>query len=255
MSFELTLRVAAAATLLLTFMPWPAQGQSVDEIVDRHIAARGGLQRLKAIETLRVTRTVATGIGTTLKVIVYRKRPQLFRVEQGPAQSSGPLTPRVVNAEVAWDTQGGKVVTRPPEAFAEARDIDADFDGLLVDWKDKGHSVTYLGLESLPGGDAHKLSVTTRSGAVRTVYLDARTYLDRRHTGVLTLGGGRKFDVTIDFGNWQEIAGVKFPFDITEERTGGGPVQSLVTYTEKIEANVPLDEALFATPAAQDPSF
>jgi hypothetical protein len=53
----------------------------------------------------------------------------------------------------------------------------------------------------------------------------------------------------IDFANWQDVNGVKFPFDITEDRTGGqAPVQSLVVYTEKIEANVPMDDAMFATP-------
>ena len=58
-------------------------------------------------------------------------------------------------------------------------------------------------------------------------------------------------DVTIDFDNWREVNGVKFAFDINEERTGKEPVVSLVTYTEKIEANVPLDDAFFATPAGK----
>jgi hypothetical protein len=158
-----------------------------------------------------------------------------------------------VNAQDAWDTvQGGKIVTRAAQAAAETRELDADFDGLLVDWKEKGHTVTYEGRESLPGGDVHKLKVVTRSGAARLIYLDAKTYLDRRHTGVLNLPGGRQFNVSIDFGNWREINGVKFPFDINEDRTGKEPAQSFVTYTEKIEVNVPMDDALFATPKQND---
>ncbi len=66
---------------------------------------------------------------------------------------------------------------------------------------------------------------------------------------MLNLPGGRQFDVTIDFDNWRDVEGVKFPFDITEERTGKEPVVTLVTYTEKIELNVPMDDALFAPPA------
>ena len=93
-----------------------------------------------------------------------------------------------------------------------------------------------------------KLAVTLKSGLARTVYLDARTYLDRRHTGELHLPNGRTFDVTIDYDNWRDIEGVKFPFDITEERTGKEPVVTLVTYTEKIEVNVPMDDGLFAVP-------
>jgi hypothetical protein len=222
--------------------------QTVDEIVARHIAARGGKERLAAVQTVKMTRTVASGIGTTLRVIVYKKRPALLRLEQGAAQPGAPTTPRGMNAEAVWDVVQGKVVPRAPQLAAEAREVDGDFDGILVDWREKGHTVTPAGKESLPSGEAFKLSVTLKSGLTRTIYLDAKTYLDRRHTGVLNLPGGRRFDVIIDFDNWRDVEGVKFPFDITEERTGKEPVVTLVTYTEKIELNVPMDDALFATP-------
>ncbi len=156
-----------------------------------------------------------------------------------------------MNADDAWDTVQGKITTRPEPAETETREIDADFDGLLVDWKQKGHTVSFDGQEALPGGEAHKLKVTTKSGVVRTVYLDAKTGLERRHTGVMTLPNGRKLDIVIDFSNWKDVNGVKFAFDINEDRVdpkGAAPAQSLVTYTEKIEANVPVEDALFATP-------
>jgi hypothetical protein len=94
--------------------------------------------------------------------------------------------------------------------------------------------------------------VTTKNGVVRTIYLDATTYLDRRHTGLLNLPGGRQFSTVVDIGGWKEVNGVKFPFDISEERTGKEPVQSYVTYTEKIEVNIPMDDGLFATPSKQN---
>jgi hypothetical protein len=238
---------AGLSALLLA--PSVAVSQTVDEIITKHLAARGGMEKIKAIQTLKITRTVATGLGTPVKVIIYRKRPHLYRAEQGPAVPGGTLVPRAVNANDAWETVQGKIVKRPEAAEAQTRDLDADFDGLLVDWKEKGHTVAFEGREPMPAGDALKLRVKTRSGAERVIYLDAATFLERRHTGVLTLPNGRKFDVAIDFSNWREVNGVKFPFDIIEERTGDAPVQSFVTYTESIEANVPIDDALFATPA------
>jgi hypothetical protein len=247
---SLLLRVFVSAALLALAVS-PSAAQTVDELVAKHIAARGGIDKIKAIETLKITRTVATGIGSNVRVIIYKKRPQLYRGEQAPAQGGAPLTARGVNAEDAWDTVQGKITTRPEAAESETREIDADFDGLLVDWKQKGHTVLYDGLEAMPGGDVHKLKVTTKSGVVRTIYLDAKTALERRHTGVLTLPNGRKLDTSVDFSNWKEVNGVKFAFDINEDRVdpkGATPAQSLVVYTEKIEANVPMDDALFATP-------
>jgi hypothetical protein len=244
-----TILISTCVFTVVTVLPSLSTAQTVDELVAKYIDARGGIERIKAIETLKITRTVGTGIGSNVNVIIYKKRPQLYRGEQAPALPGATMVPRGINAEDAWDTQGGKVVKRPEQAEAETREIDADFDGLLVGWKEKGHTVTYAGREKMPGGDAFKLQVKTKSGVDRTIYLDAATYLERRHTGQVTMLNGRKMNVVIDFSNWRDVNGVKFPFDITEDRTGDMPAQSLVIYTEKIEANVPVDDALFATPA------
>jgi hypothetical protein len=244
----LRLTISAIAACALLAVPGSAVAQTVDEIVARHIAARGGRDKLAAIQTVKLTRTVGNGIGTPLKVVIYTKRPNLFRLEQALAQPGATMTPRGINAEAVWDFAQGKPVPRQPPLAAEARDLEGDFDGWLVDWKVKGYSVAFAGREASPGGELLKLAVTLKSGLARTVYLDAKTYLDRRHTGELHLPNSRTFDVTIDYDNWRDIEGVKFPFDITEERTGKEPVVTLVTYTEKIEVNVPMDDELFAMP-------
>ena len=239
----------ASAILAIALAPSSSTGQTVDDIVTRHIAARGGRDKLASVQTVKMTRTVASGIGTTLKVIIYKKRPSLMRVEQGPAATGATMTPRGISADAVWDMVQGKPVPRQPQLAAESREMDGDFDGLLVDWREKGHTVALAGRETLPAGETYKLTVTLKSGLVRTIYLDARTYLDRRHTGILNLPNGRRFDITIDFDNWRDVEGVKFPFDIMEERTGKEPVVTLVTYTEKIEVNVPMEDGLFAAPA------
>jgi hypothetical protein len=225
----------------------PLAAQTVDELVARHIDARGGLNRLKALQTIKITRTVATPFSN-IRVIIYRKRPQWFRVEQGPTDAGAALLARGVNPSAAWDTIQGKIVTRTEADATETRELDADFDGLLIDWKEKGHTVTLDGKESLPWGEAYKLRVKTKGGAERLIYLDSKTYLERRQTGILKLPGGRQFDVVTDFDNYKEIDGVKFPFDITEDRTGKEPSLSYVTYTEKIEVNLPMDDAMFSAP-------
>lgn len=246
-----TVRTAAALITACLCLPAAGATQTVDEIVARHVAARGGREKIASIETLKITRTIATAFSD-FKVAIYKKRPEFFKIEQQSTTPGAPLSVRGVNPDGAWDpAPGGKTVMRPAQLAAEARDLDADFDGWLVNWKEKGYTVTLAGTESIAGRKAYKLMVALKSGLARTVYLDAETYLDRRHTGVLNLPGGRQFDVTIDFANWRDVNGVQFPFDITEERTGKEPVQSLVSYTEKIEANVPMDDALFATPGGR----
>ena len=60
----------------------------------------------------------------------------------------------------------------PAEAAALSAE-QADFEGPLVDWKAKGHAVELVGSEALPGGPAHELKVTLKSGVVRRIWVDA----------------------------------------------------------------------------------
>lgn len=238
---------AAAVALLGLFLPPAASAQTVEEVVAKHVEARGGAAKLKAIQTMKLTRTIATPFGR-VNVVYYKKRPNLLRIEQGPAGQ--PPVARGVNADAAWDTTPGGVTLRPGPLAAETREIDADFDGdLLVDWKPKGHTVVLSGKENIGGTDTYKLTVTTPSGIVRTIHLDADTYLDVQHAGTVNINPTRKYSFVTTFSNWKDVEGVKFPFDIDEERVDPQTTQSFATYTDKIELNVPMEDSLFATPA------
>jgi hypothetical protein len=246
--------VAALGTLVSLVPAPPVSAQTVDELVAKHVEARGGYDRLKAIQTVRMTRTVATPF-TSVEVVVHKKRPNLIRWDQTPKGQTTAI-PRAVNATGAWDLTQGKVVMRPEPLAVEGREIDGDFDGLLVDWKAKGHTVTLEGKEQVGTRDAYKLKVTTKGGTSREVYLDAETYLETQIVGKVRLPQvdpkTREFrynDTTVVFSDWRDVNGVKFPFSVDEERTGGPITQSFAIYTRTIEVNVPMDDALFAPPA------
>ena len=229
-----------------------ASAQTVDEIVAKHIQARGGYEKIKAIQTIKMTRTVATPF-TSVQVIVYKKRPNLVRFEQTP-KGQTTSTARGINAEAAWDTAaGGKIVPRPERVAVEGRETDGDFDGLLVDWKEKGHTVSLEGTEEYAGSQAFKLKVTTKGGSVRHVFVDTKSFMEVGMSGTALLPQMdpktkefRTQQSTFVFSDFRDVDGVKFPFSIDEERIGGPITQSFATYTDKIELNVPMDDGLFA---------
>jgi hypothetical protein len=231
-----------------------ASAQSVDEIVAKHIQARGGLDKIKAIQTLKFTRTVATPF-TNVQVIVHKKRPDLIRIDQTPKGQTTSV-PRGINAEGAWDVVQGKVVMRPEKVAIEGRETDADFDGLLVDWKEKGHTIALDGTEPYAGSEAFRLKVTTKGGSVRHVFIDTKTFMEIGMTGTSLLPqvdpktkAFRTQQSSFVFSDFREVNGVKFPFSIDEERIAGPITQSFATYTERIDANVPMEDSLFATPS------
>ena len=236
-----------------------ASAQTVDDIVAKHIQARGGYDKLKAIQTIKLTRTVATPFSA-VQVVTYKKRPDLLRIEQTPKGQTAAI-PRVINAEGAWDIVQGKPALRPERVAIEGRELDADFDGLLVDWKQKGHTVTLEGTENIGGSDAHKLKVVTKGGSERYVFIDTKTFMETGQSGRWLLPQTdpktkefRYLESTWTFGDFRDVDGVKFPFSVDEERiqmAGTTPITtSNATFTEKIELNLPMADALFAPPSA-----
>ena len=252
---RVSLACVAAVVAAVTLAPLPAFAQTVDDIVQKYYAARGGYDKIKAIQTLKITQTVANPFTSTTKVVIVKKRPGLVRWDVTPAGQTAPV-PRAINAEGGWDTQAGKVVPRPEIMLKEDRDIDADLEGPLVDWKSKGHTVTFEGTTKLGQGEGYRLKVVTKGGVTREIVLDGRTYLPVREEGRMSLppdprGNPRFNQHVFTYSDWRDVNGVKFPFAVDEERTGGPITQSLATYVEKIEVNVPVEDALFLKPDAK----
>jgi len=220
-----------------------ASAQTADELIEKNIQARGGVARLAAITSVRIVRTYGT-FGGNIPVTITKKRSGLYRTDQ--AMPGRPTVIRGLDPSGAWESIDGKVTKRPADQEAELREFDADFDGMLVDYRAKGHAVTLAGREKTGGVDTFKLTVTLKSGAVRHVYLDATTFLERKHVGTMTLPSG-KVPVVITFADWRDVNGVKFPFAIDEERDSYPP-QTFAIYTERVELNPAVDEAFFAMP-------
>lgn len=231
------------ACLAALVFPLVASAQTADELIEKNIQARGGAERLKDISALKIVRTYGT-FGGNIPVTITKKREGLYRTDQ--ALAGRPTVARGLDATGAWESINGKVTKRPADQELELRELDADFDGFLVDYKAKGHRVEYVGREKAGGIDTHKLKVTLKSGAVRYVYLDANTFLERRHEGTMTLPDG-KVPVIVTFGEWTDVQGVKFPFAIDEER-GSFPPQTFAIYTERVEINPAVDDGVFAMP-------
>jgi hypothetical protein len=236
-------RFILAAVALLA--PPAVAAQSVDEIVARHVAARGGREALAAVRTLRMTGRAPAGPGR--QAIVRREiaRPGRIRTEFVFQGTTGVY---------AWDGSAGWRVSpldgslEPEPLAAEDAALaaeHADIDGPLVDGKAKGHAVELVGKEALPGGPAHRLKVTLRSGAVRHVWVDAATGLVVRILASRTVRG-HELALETTFGDYRETGGVLFAHAI-EAGVRDRP-RRLRIVVETVEVNPALDEARFRMP-------
>jgi hypothetical protein len=231
----------------LGLVPGAAGAVTVDELIAKHIEARGGAARMKAIQSLEYTGKLALSGDFTAEFVLVRqiRRPNQVRSN---ATLQGLTTVRAWDGREGWGISplfGRKDPERlSPDESKEMIEI-ADIDGPLVDSASKGNRIDYLGTEDIDGTDAHKLRVTSKDGDIQYVYVDPDYYLVIRVVYQRMVRGAR-VEIETDLGNYEKVNGVYFPFSI-EAGPKGGPRTRKITI-DKAVANLPFQDALFQFP-------
>jgi len=229
----------------LAVFAMPVSAQTADEIVAKYIKTIGGAEKLEAIKTLRRTGKFTGGGGFEAVVIQENKRPQMARQEFSMQGMTG------VNAydgKTGWKIEPwqGKKDSEPlgEEEMKQIQE-DADFDGPLVNYKQKGNKVEFVGADDVEGTDAFKLKVTLKNGDVSYYFMDTDYYVPIKiESKRMVRGAEREFETSL--GDYKEVAGVYLPHSV-ESGVKGSPNKSQITF-EKIEANVALDDSRFKRP-------
>jgi photosystem II stability/assembly factor-like uncharacterized protein len=238
--------VLASAPLLFAA---PARAMTVDEVVARCVTAHGGIERIHAIQSMRTTGKARWGEGDTsielgTASVVTRsghvRRESSFQGLTGVQSYDG---------REAWRTAPWQGRRDPFRVSADETKLlahDADIDGPLVDWQQKGNRVEYLGTEDVDGGPAHKLRVTRKDGDVEYRWLDPDAFLEIRIETHSFVRGVEQIGVT-DLGDYEQVAGVWMAFAV--DSGPKGKPRNTHTTIERVEVNVAVDDAAFAFPA------
>jgi outer membrane lipoprotein-sorting protein len=242
--------LSSGAALLLscaTFLVPAVRGQTVDEVIAANIQARGGMDKLKSVQTLRASGKLLAG-STQLNVVQVNKRADKVREE---ATLQGLTQVQVYDGKGAWqiDPFGGR---REPMLMsqddAKSLVIDADIDHPLVDYNQKGHKAELLGHDSVEGTDCYKIKLTLKNGDEFTYYLDTDSHLELKLETKMTIRGAFQENETY-YGDYEAVDGIYFPFAV-ETAQKGDPNRVKIT-VEKVEINIPVDDSTFVMPAAK----
>ncbi|MDQ6479253.1 outer membrane lipoprotein-sorting protein [Dyadobacter sp. LHD-138] len=215
--------------------------QTVDEIVEKHVAAMGGLDKLNAVSTLVTERSLAVQgmeIPTKTTLVVGKS----LRSESTVMGNS--------MVQVVADSKGWMIRPTMMGGTGEPEDMPADqlkqqtsqldpFGG-LVNYKDKGNTVELIGKEKQDKRDVYHLKVTSKDGQVIDEFLDANTYLLSKVKANMNGQDGE-----INFSEYKDYEGIKFAssMDITNPQMG---VMTFIT--NKVTINSKIDDAVFKKP-------
>lgn len=218
---------------------------TVDSVIGRNIAARGGLDRIRAVQSERLNGQIRIGPGAQGPLVLELKRPNHMRMEMTLVDK---VILRGYDGRVGWSVNP---FSRHPVPQVMSDDdarnaaAEADIDGPLVDYAAKGNKVELVGLDTLGVKTAYRLRVTMSSGDVDTYYVDSHSYLIIKWEGARMISGSPSQLESI-FTNYKPVNGIMFPFRV-ESYTKGDP-QSQELVFETISLNDALPDTRFAMP-------
>ncbi|MGH9314952.1 MAG: hypothetical protein ACRD09_07540 [Vicinamibacterales bacterium] len=220
-----------------------AAAPSIDAIVAKNLQAKGGEAKLKAVQSMRMSGRV-TIQGMDLNMSIMTKRPNMMRQEM---QFQDKKVVMGFDGTTVWTINPLMGSEAPQEMTGPQADMtkeQAEFDGPLVDWKAKGHSVEFVGTEEVGGAKAHKLKLTKKSGQVQHLYLDADSGIELKTT-VQMPQGATTMTVETEMSDYRSVDGIMMPHAL-KTSINGMPTGSIIV--EKIELNAPVDDAQFKMP-------
>jgi outer membrane lipoprotein-sorting protein len=243
-----TLTVITAGLMAAAFLvPAVAGAQTVDDIIAMNLKAKGGVEKLRATTTVRMTGHVnamddSSGQAKTVTISSLAKRPNLMRREQ---TVDGEKMVSAFDGSSLWMSRGTTPPEEAPGPQAAYQKQDAEFDSVFLDYKQKGTVIQLVGTENRGGADVFHLKVTKKDGPPQDYYLDAATGLERV-IAVTVAPRGKPTTITTELADYREVDGRMVPF--TMRQLVNGQVKASTTM-DKIEFNVAVDDSLFKMPS------
>lgn len=274
--------VCVLATAVSLSVQAAAPDLPLQQIIDRNIAARGGLSAWRAVKTMSMSGTMDVGTvlpdpsksvedprnpgrarrrlhpdpnkqtadaeapqKITLPFQMDFKRPRMLRVE---LKVKNDTAVQVYDGAHGWKLRP-YIGRHEVEAFS-ANELaiaseQQELDGPLVDFAAKGTKVEKVGIERIDGHDAYKLKLTLKGGQVRNLWIDAQTFLDAQIDSERRPGKRVRLTATV-MGDYRTVNGLQIPFMLENRIAGLKTPQRLLV--QQVSVNPPLSDARFAKP-------
>jgi outer membrane lipoprotein-sorting protein len=239
--------LSVACAILLSAVA--AHAQTVDDIIAKNIQAHGGIEKMKSVKTFRMTGRFDAG-SFRAGFMQENKRPDKVREEQ---IIQGLAAVQAYDGKAGWQVNpfGGR---RDAELLSQddlkGLVIDADIDGPLADYQQKGHKAELVGHDSVEGTDCYKVKLSLKNGDVRYYFLDTDSFLELKIETQSNIRGTVQYSETY-FGDYEEVKGLYYPFAF--EAGAKGDTNRVKYSVDKVEINVPIEDSVFAMPTAAKP--
>jgi outer membrane lipoprotein-sorting protein len=238
------------------------------QIVEKNVAARGGLQAWRAVQTLSMSGKMQAGgnespalaaQGVRTEGVQLPRRPKEqaelpFRLDLKRARKSrleldfgGQTAVQVYDGTNGWKLRPF-LNRHEVEPFTQdemnAVAMQSDLDGPLVDYTAKGTKVELEGTDKVEGNATYRLKLTFKNGKSQHVWVDAKTFLESKIEGTPRRLDGKFHAVEVYYRDYRPTNGLMMPYVL--ETKVDGVRQTEKIEIEKISVNPRLEDSRFA---------
>lgn len=228
-----------------------ASAQTVDEVIDKYLAARGGKEKLLSVKSIYMEGSREM-MGNEVAVKVTKEQGKLSRTEFEMGGTNGFM---LITQKEAWNffPMRSPTPNKMPDEAVASMQTELDIAGPLVDYVAKGHKAELVGKETTNDVECYKIKLTTNTGRVINYWIDASTYLITQSStkGGGMFGGGRRAegeapaDVITLYSDYKAVDGILFAHNIEMKNPNGQGRGGGGTTFDKIELNKAVDAKLY----------
>lgn len=222
------------------------QAQELDEIISKHIEARGGADNWAAVDNMKIT-----GQFTAFSV---EKEWMAIKTKEGQYYSRLHLDKFPVveafDGAHGWTIDPWHEISYPRLLNKAEENVFFQKSALATpffDYQEKGLELELIGKQDLEGVEVFAIKLKRPNGKIETWYLDAKTYLEyKREADWVDFSYPAPAETY--FEDFREINGLVIPF--YEEKSFYQ--RNRVLIIENIDINVEVDEEVFKMPRSEE---
>ena len=212
--------------------------QELDEVLQAHYEAINQ-EALSKVENMHITGKSGR-MGQEFNFEIWQQRPGKFRME---VDIQGQKMIQIYDGEKAYMVApwtGTQEAQELGETETEQMQEQADMDGDLWNWKEKGSKLSIIGTEDFEGSEVIILEVIRKNGNKKTYYIDADSYLPIKVSSKIQMQGS-EVQMEAFMSNYKEVNGMVVAHYV-ENRMNGDVMSTITIETVEFDADIPTDK-------------
>jgi preprotein translocase subunit SecG len=216
------------------------KGQTINEIISKHVAAMGGREKIMSLSSAVMTGIFkATGDTILIPIVTTKKHLVGSRID---IEANNTNNYQIITPKSGWlftPVQGDKDPRPLAEDQLKSAQVQLDLHGPFINSAEKGYKIEMAGNETVNGTLCYKLKVTAPNANVTVYSIDSKSnFIVKASTKMFQFGAME--DVETTYSDYKKNAD-GFWFAYTNITPRGK------TQYDTILTNVPVDLNIFKT--------